>query len=201
MRKLWLIRHGTVVGDAARRYIGSTDLPMSGEGEAAIERVAGYLASAPLDLVLCSPLGRSRRTAEILCSGRHVQVRQLPALAEIDMGDWEGMLRSEVAHAYPEAWAARGRDIAGFRPPGGESFADLAARVVPVLECLAEWGTDLNVAIAGHAGVNRVLLCHLLGMPLEALFRIAQPPAALSLVEWPSGSPVVQLMGARGADA
>ncbi|MDR3374249.1 MAG: histidine phosphatase family protein [Ancalomicrobiaceae bacterium] len=197
MRKLWLIRHGAVVGDAHDRYIGRTDLPMSHDGEASIERIAAFLRPEPLDLVLASDLARSRRTAEILVAGRHVPIRVLPALAEIDMGDWEGALRSDIAHQHPEAWTARGLDIVGFRPPGGESFADLAARVVPVLECLADWGTDLSVAIAGHAGVNRTLLCHLLGMPLEALFRIAQPHGAISLIEWHRGTPTVQLLGAR----
>ncbi|MDR3497294.1 MAG: histidine phosphatase family protein [Ancalomicrobiaceae bacterium] len=196
MRKLWLIRHGSVVGDARDRYIGRTDLPMSRDGEVEIERVAAFLSREPLDLVLASDLARSRRTAEILADDRHVPIRVLPALAEIDMGVWEGRLRSDIAHAYPEAWAERGLDIVGFRPPGGESFADLAARVVPVLQDLAEWGTDLNVAIAGHAGVNRTLLCHLLGMPLDGLFRIAQAHGSVSLVEWRRAAAVVQLLGA-----
>ena len=50
------------------------------------------------------------------------------------------------------------------------------------------------VAIAGHAGVNRVILCHLLGAPLANLFQIAQRPACVNVVEWRKNEPVVTLI-------
>lgn len=196
MRKLWLVRHGAVTGDGAHRYLGRTDLPMSTEGEAQIRALRDLLRPERFDLVLASDLARSRRTAEILAEGRDVAVRVVPALREIDMGDWEGRLRAEVARDEPEAWAARGADIVGFRPPAGESFADLAARVGPVLDGL-ETAPERDVLVAGHAGVNRVLLCRLLGLPLDALFRIAQGHGSVSRVEWHGAGPVVHLLGAE----
>jgi len=82
---------------------------------------------------------------------------------------------------YPQEFRERGHNIAGFRPPGGESFTDLQQRVLPffltVLENLRE-----HVLIVGHAGVNRVILCYLLGMPLNNLFRIGQDYGALNII-------------------
>lgn len=58
MKTLWLIRHGRVVGDADRRFLGRIDLPMSPDGEAEIAAVAARLAKEPLDLILASDLVR-----------------------------------------------------------------------------------------------------------------------------------------------
>lgn len=179
MKTLWLIRHGRVVGDAHRRFLGRTDLPMSGQGEAEIAAVAARLAAEPLDLILASDLARSRRTAEILAAGRAVPIRVEPALREIDMGDWEMRERDEIARLEPEAWRARGGDIARFRPPGGESFADVAARLAPLVATLRADGAPDHVAVTGHAGVDRVLLTLLLDLPLDRLFAFAEPHGAV----------------------
>jgi probable phosphoglycerate mutase len=129
-----------------------------------------------------------------LASGPAIPIRVRPALREIDMGEWQGLSRREVAERLPDEYAARGRDIANFRPPGGESFADLAARVLPCWRDIVEDGDTQVVAIAGHAGVNRVILCHLLGAPLANLFRIAQRPACVNVIEWRKNEPVVALI-------
>jgi probable phosphoglycerate mutase len=110
------------------------------------------------------------------------------------MGEWQGLSRREVAKRLPDEYAARGRDIVNFRPPGGESFADLAARVLPCWRDIVADGETQVVAIAGHAGVNRVILCHLLGAPLANLFRIAQGPACVNVIEWRKSEPVVALI-------
>lgn len=199
MRVLWLIRHGRTVGDADRRYLGRTDLPMSRDGEAEIERVRRFLAAHPLDRILCSDLVRSRRTAEILAAGRAVPIEVEPGLREIDMGAWEGRERAELARADPDAWRARGADLEGFRPPGGESFADVADRATKVVSRLEIDPSPDHVLICGHAGVDRVLLARLLGLPLAAIFRFAQPHGAVSRLEFAGGGARLTLL-ARPSD-
>ena len=110
------------------------------------------------------------------------------------MGEWEARLRREIAEQQPQAYAERGADLVHYRPPGGESFADLAARVLPCWREIAAAHADGVVALAGHAGVNRVILCETLGMPLENLFRLAQRPGCLNIIEWRGGAPVVRLI-------
>jgi probable phosphoglycerate mutase len=194
MRTALLIRHGLVSEDAEERFLGVADAPMSAAGEAQIRELAERLrARVSPDAVYCSDLSRSRRTAELLAGGSAIPILVRPALREIDMGDWQGLSRREVAERLPDEYAARGRDIANFRPPGGESFADLAARALPCWRDIVESEAQV-VAIAGHAGVNRVILCHLLGAPLADLFRIAQRPACVNVVEWRKNEPVVTLI-------
>lgn len=200
MHSLRLIRHGAVVGDGVRRYLGRTDLPMNPEGEVQIMRLADRLRGERVDAILCSDLSRSRRSAEILAEGRDIAIDVRPCLREIDMGDWEGLAQADLARREPEAWAARGADIATHRPPGGESFADLRARVAPLLDELSDPDDRRHIVLAGHAGVNRVILCSLLGMALGNLFRLSQDHGCLSLIEWHSGRPVVRLLGATPTD-
>jgi probable phosphoglycerate mutase len=195
MRTALLIRHGAVGDGAEERFLGAADLPMSPAGEAQVRELAARLRLRAIpDAIYCSDLSRSLRTAELLADESAIPIRVRPALREIEMGDWQGLSRREIAERRPEDYAARGRDIANFRPRGGESFADLAARVLPCWRELVEDRETQVVAIAGHAGVNRVILCHLLGAPLANLFRIAQRPACVNVVEWRKNEPVVTLI-------
>jgi probable phosphoglycerate mutase len=197
MRAALLIRHGAVVGDADRRFIGATDCPMSDEGEAQIRDLAERLSARfPITAIYCSDLERSRRTAELLAAGQKTPIHVRPALREIDLGEWDGALRSAIAQFLPQEYEQRGRDIAGYRPPGGESFSDLAARVLPCWRALNAYGEDGVVAVAGHCGVNRVILCDVLGMPLANLFRIGQRPGSLNVIEGRPDAQTVRLLDA-----
>ena len=195
MRTVLLIRHGLLSENAEDCFLGAADAPMSSAGEAQIQELTQRLRlRVTLDAIYCSDLSRSRRTAELLTCGPDIPIHVRPALREIDLGDWQGLSRREVAVRQPDAYAARGRDIVNFRPPGGESFADLALRVLPCWRDVVEDSAAEVIAIAGHAGVNRVILCHLLGTPLANLFRIAQRPACVDIVEWRKNEPVVSLI-------
>jgi probable phosphoglycerate mutase len=131
---------------------------------------------------VASPLGRALEFARIVAGERAAEVDVSPAFSEIDLGTWDGRPMEEIRKGDPDSWQARGEDFAGFRPPGGESFADVRGRVVPAFEELAgKAGSDLLLVC--HAGVNRVILCHLLGMPLANLFRLGQNPGCLNVIE------------------
>ncbi len=181
-RLLFILRHGaTCALEGPKRYIGRTDFSLNELGAAQAEAWAECFSDIPLDVILCSNLKRSAETAAII--GRHCKLNPIveTSLREIDLGEWEGLSFEALKLCHPRAFAARGADLANFRPPGGESFGDLQQRVVGALEGILTHGPS-PVLLVGHAGVNRVLLCHLLGLPLANLFRLAQDPAGLSLV-------------------
>lgn len=138
--------------------------------------------SIPFGRVCCSSLSRSVSTARIIVHGRPLSIEAMPELDEINLGQWEGLPVDEVRRRFPLEYERRGADLAGYRIPGGESFSDVMARVLPVFEGITK-GRDENVLIVGHAGVNRVILCHLLGMPLNNLFRLGQDSCCLNIVE------------------
>jgi probable phosphoglycerate mutase len=181
-KKLLLIRHGQAGDSSAKRYIGQTDIELTNRGVAQARALARRLAPVPLERIVCSDLLRSLQTARFLAEAKGVPLEPDSGLREIFLGSWEGLPMAQVKKNNPQAFEHRGRDLAGYRPPGGESFADLQSRVVPVIRDILAQATG-PVAIVGHAGVNRVMLCHWLGLPLDRLFSLGQDPGGLSIVQ------------------
>lgn len=199
MTTIYLLRHGALGGDNRDRFVGQIDLPLAPQGVRQAEALARALRGRGIGAIYCSDLLRSQHTAEIIGGEIGVPVATRRDLREISLGAWEGLPRGEVARRFPAEFAARGRDLENYRVPGGESFADCRRRA------LAAWGAILadggeNVAIAGHAGVNRLLLCQLLGMAVANLFRIGQNYACVNIVEQNGERTCVRLVNSRPAD-
>ena len=184
MSTIYLIRHGEITQSHPRRFVGRQDLPLTDGGREQISRLADILATRSIDRVLCSPLARCMESAGILCSRLGGAPELVPDFCEISLGDWEGLSVDEVRARFPGCYEARGMDLAGFRPSGGESFHDLLHRAWPTFETVVKAATDGEVAIVAHAGVNRVLLCRILGLPLENLFRLEQDYGCLNIVRY-----------------
>jgi probable phosphoglycerate mutase len=195
-RVLYLVRHGKIrQEDDQRRYIGQIDLPLAEEGRKQADHLHRRLEHAEIGAAYCSDLIRSRETAEIAAGGLfEVVVR--PDLREIDMGKWEGLTFREVARQFPDEFKARGDDIGGFRVPGGESFVECGRRVVAAFEDILSRSAG-NVLVVGHAGVNRLLLCHVLGMPVQNLFRIGQDYSCLNIIQSSNSGYQVRLINGR----
>jgi alpha-ribazole phosphatase len=112
------------------------------------------LARLPLfDAIITSPLRRCRLLAEAIGAARGLTVETDPRLAEMDFGDWEGQPWSDIPRAGLDEWAA---DFLHARPHGGESVAQLQARVLAALAGYrARPGHHLLVT---HAGVIKAAL-------------------------------------------
>lgn len=182
-RKVYLVRHGKIrLEDGQRCYIGQIDLPLSDEGERQAQRLQKMLDSAAIGAVYCSDLVRSQRTAEIIAGRNGAAVTALRFLREISLGQWEGFSFADIARRFPDEFKARGADIGYYRIPGGESFADCSLRVVAAFQEILGASSG-DIAIVGHAGVNRVLLCHILGMPIANVFRIGQDYGCMNIIQ------------------
>jgi probable phosphoglycerate mutase len=120
-----------------------------------------------------SDLQRAAKTAEIVAADTGVEVELDARLREIDAGLWEGLTAEEAKERFPQDWAERERDLVGHRFPGGESFRELEHRVMAAFLDIVRRGGERPLIVA-HLGVNRVLLGHSLGLPLEKLFSFQQ---------------------------
>ena len=182
-QKILLLRHGAVQAPSTeKRFIGQTDLPLSAAGRRQARYWRDCLAKVPLSRIVCSDLSRCLETARIIAANRCITVSPCSGLREIHLGQWEGMSFRQVQQRWPDVFKARGSALSRFRPPAGESFFDLQQRVLPLFEQARDQQPN-NLLIVSHAGVNRIILCHLLGMPLENLFRIAQSYGAMNLMD------------------
>jgi probable phosphoglycerate mutase len=193
MTLLFLLRHGEIEWPEADCFIGRTDAPLGAEGRRQALAWNHELRSLEFTGLWSSDLQRAVETAAIVFAGRAVAVRSCRELRELDLGTWDGLPRRRVREQHPDLWQARGKDLAGFRPPGGESFSDLQERVVRRLQEIAATARGA-VCLITHAGVIRVLICHCLQMPLSNLFRIRLDYGSMSIVAYePDGVEVCAL--------
>jgi alpha-ribazole phosphatase len=180
---VYLLRHGAVQSvEDGKRYIGWQDPALSDVGLRQAHRWADYFADLALEEIFCSDLTRCLETARIIGTRCSVEPRARPELREVCLGSWEGQRFDTVKTNFPRDFQQRGDHIADHRPPEGESFRDLLHRAWPVFSAAAG-RVGVRLLIVTHAGVIRVLLCRLLGMPLENLFSIGQACGALNIID------------------
>ncbi|CCO09210.1 alpha-ribazole phosphatase [Desulforamulus hydrothermalis] len=192
-RYIFLVRHGALNAREGKRFIGQIDLPMSQEGINQAKRLSQVLSCVPLSHIFCSDLQRARHTAEIIAEKHNILPTVCQELREIYLGEWEGKSFEEICRKFPGDFIQRGKDIANFCPPGGESFSQCSRRVLPKLDEIMQTTTG-NILIAGHAGVNRLILCHILGIPLANLFRISQDYGCLNLISYRNEKYIVKVI-------
>jgi len=196
-----LVRHGETAWNREGRYQGRTDVPLSDTGRAQVTALAARLAQVPIVRAIASPLSRARETAEAIVAKRGLAIELDAGLVEISHGGWEGQLAADVERTHGEMFGlwrtAPSRDSpAG---PGAETLGEVEARAWPVLtRVCAHLGPDETALIAAHDAVNRVLLCRLIGLPVERLWTFRQSPATLNVL---SGSSLDRLQIVRLNDA
>lgn len=190
---LYLVRHGAIISVAGKAFIGQTEAPLSEEGVEQAWALRKWLQDVPFTRIISSDLSRSRRTAQIIAGRQGCPVDPVPALREINLGDWDGLGFQEIRQLFPEEFAARGRDMENWRPPRGESFADCRARVQAALGEISS-ASQGNVLVVGHAGVNRLILCSVLGIPVRNLHSIGQDYGCVNILDFTSSRTRVRLM-------
>ncbi|MCP4940187.1 MAG: histidine phosphatase family protein, partial [Phycisphaeraceae bacterium] len=146
-KQIWLLRHAATEWSKNGRHTGVTDLPLLPEGEDVARRLRPVVDAHHFDLVLCSPLQRARRTAELLGLGDGVVIDA--DLHEWNYGDYEGITTKVIRETVP-GWTVWSHPC-----PNGETGAEVATRAQRVIDrALAATG---DVALVAHGHYLRVL--------------------------------------------
>ncbi|MDQ6954047.1 MAG: histidine phosphatase family protein [Mariprofundaceae bacterium] len=168
-----LIRHGEVSG---RKHVarGSTDRPLSDEGWQQMQAVKDAIGQ--VDQIATSPLKRCRLFAESCDEPMFL----LPAMQEIDFGDWEDKSADEIddqalLHCFFN------KPI-HFQAPNGEAFDVFSQRVVEAWQTWLDTGTEQHRILLAHGCVIRVLLAHILAIPHENFWSLVIDTASWTRV-------------------
>ncbi len=172
MTDLILVRHGETVWHAENRYAGRTDVPLTGHGRAQAAALAAWAATARLSAVWSSPLSRARLTAAPAADACGLTPRVDERLYEVDFGRGEGLTRDEMSRRFPERLAAFLTDPVEHHLPDGEDPRHAAERAADCLADIAREQPDGRVLVVAHSTLVRLLLCHLLGIPLAHYRRV-----------------------------
>lgn len=166
--ELLIVRHAESVANAEERMQGQRDYPLSERGEAQAARLGRFLVNAGLrfDAAYTSPLTRARRTAELLTAALGLPEPELSSeLLELNAGQLQGLTRAEIVASFPGFLQRRLTELGDFSEYGGESYADVQARVRSLLERFHERHRPHahRLLVVAHGGTNfhlvKALVC------------------------------------------
>lgn len=155
---------------------------LSAEGERQAARLAEALAGARIDRVVCSPLDRTRATADAIAATHGLAAEAMDGLIELDMGDWTGRAIADL-HGDP-AWTDWNENRGAARIPAGESMGEAQARIVATLDRLASQADGQVLAVVSHADMIKAAVAHGLGLLLDNLGRFDVSPARVTRMVW-----------------
>ena len=174
-----LIRHGEPVGGSGR-YRGQIDDPLSEKGWWQMR--AAVADHCPWQAIVSSPLSRCAAFAEELSQRHGLSLSFDERLMEIGFGEWEGRTKDEISTEGPLVLQNFYTDPIKFSPPGAETLADFEQRIAAAWQAVLLQHAGHHVLLVVHAGVIRMLLRYVLAAPLESMFRINVPNAAITRI-------------------
>jgi len=180
-----LVRHGQTAWNREDRFRGREDLPLDEYGLWQARAAGAAIAERwNPTAIYCSPLVRAVQTASAIASVGGPELHEHSGLIDIDYGQWQGLSQVAAQEAFPvayETWLATPENA---MPPGGESLQEVAQRTAIALhELIARHPGQVFVAV-GHTVINRLLLCHVLGLPISSFWRLRQDTACINVFDW-----------------
>ncbi|MGG5811080.1 histidine phosphatase family protein [Falsiroseomonas sp. CW058] len=185
--RLFLVRHALVEPSARMTMYGTMDVglcELALAQEAASYRWLAHRLPQPARWFV-TPLSRTRFTAAAIFAAGYPEAELTvePRLIEQDLGEWQGLphdaFAGRLVHKPHPFWSIASQE----RPPGGESFADVVARVGPEVERLVEEHRGGDVVIVAHGGSIRAAIAHAMGIEPGAALSFSVKNLSLSRLE------------------
>ncbi len=173
-----MIRHGEPVG--GRRYRGQIDDPLSDKGWAQMRQALAE--HRPWDIIISSSLKRCIEFARELGQRHDIDVKADSRFIEIGFGEWEGRTAAELNQAIPNQVQRFLIDPLNHTPPGAETLYEFEARIIGAWNEMLEQHRGQHILLVGHAGMMRMILRHVLDMPLDRMYRIQVANAAITRI-------------------
>lgn len=190
-RLVGLLRHGEVEGGPCFR--GSTDDPLTATGlkqmqaatteDADQDHPGNQSGEQHWERVITSPLQRCAAFARVFAQQHSLPLTFDEQIKEMHFGTWEGRTAAELNAADPDALARFWDDPDGHPPPHGESLSHFQARVLAAWNNIIHHYPEQKILLVTHAGVIRILLCHLQQRPISKLLQIEVKHGALHNVQ------------------
>jgi broad specificity phosphatase PhoE len=186
---VYLARHGESDWNAANRFQGHSDRPLTELGRRQAQALADELAEvSTLAAIYSSPLRRASETAFAVGERVRLEPVLVEDLREVDVGSWTGLTRAEVEARHPadfRRWLDGGE---GWED--GESYAAMSARVLPALLGIAAGHEGDEILVISHGGPLRAIQAAAAGLELHEYRRLrrVEPNAGLSRVAVENGT-------------
>lgn len=187
---VYLLRHAATEANLSRppRLQGRQDTPLADTGVRQAQATRDFLAIRPIDYCFSSPLRRALQTAAIVAAPHGLTPQPLDALAECDVGRWEGLDWATIRQRDPEAYRhfVEGGDGTGY--PDGESFPEVHHRVAMALKEIVDRHAGQSVLVVGHRVANCTYLAGLMGLSLAQAQHVTLDNCGISVVVHQDGT-------------
>jgi probable phosphoglycerate mutase len=195
---LILVRHGQSEANAAGLLVGRTDSALTALGQRQAARIGEALAAGHAGQpvrVITSPLSRARDTAAIVAAAYGAAPPQIEErLIELDYGELDGQRPADLAQGMWAAW----RSDPTWRPPGGETLADLHARLDPLWVSLVTEAADGDVIAVTHVSPIKAAVAWVLGSGPELAWKLSLGVGAITRVACAGPAPALVSFGEKG---
>lgn len=180
MTQIILASNGNTPWDKDKIFQGSKDIPLDDLGREEAWAVGKWLKDENIHAVYTSPLSRARDTAIAIARHHNLEVLDLPGLADLSYGDWDGVPWKEVKVKYADLyrqWEAAPHTVC---LPNGEPLAVLRTRALGAVEEVVQRHPDQTVLFVAHRAVNKVLIAAFIGLDNSNFWRIAQDTTGIN---------------------
>jgi broad specificity phosphatase PhoE/ribonuclease HI len=181
-----LARHGATRYSLEKKFSGrgGHDVPLAPLGEAQAQALAAEsVVRGGFDVIVASPLLRTRQTARIVADATGADIDVHDDLAECSFGEWDGHTFAEVNARWPaevRAWL-NSTDVS---PPGGESFAECRDRVDGARRDILTRYAGQRVGIIAHVTPIKLIVGMCVDAPLDSLYRMELQPCSITTIAW-----------------
>lgn len=201
--RLLLVRHGETEWNRVSRFQGGIDVPLNDNGRAQAQQACEFLKDVQIDFAVSSPMLRPKETAGIVLKQHpNVKLDLQEQFREIDHGLWEGKYESEIKQEYPELlhqWQIAPETV---QMPEGENLQQVWDRAIACWDGIVQStelsDTELKTGlVVAHDAINKVILCHVLGLSPASIWCIKQGNCAVTVVDYPHGlkkAPILEAM-------
>ena len=192
--RIILIRHGQTAWNTQEIFRGRADVPLDEVGLRQAQALAEAMRAEPISAIFTSPLSRAVQTAQALADSHGLVPVAVQDLIDIDFGAWEGLPHDGVREQFPELYATWQAQPEGVTFPGGENLEAVRQRASAALAELVEQCPGQTIALVAHRVVNKVLICHILGLPNSHFWQIKQDTAAINRFRGTSAGYIVDCL-------
>jgi len=185
---IYFVRHGETILTPERKFsgTGTLDPELMQEGLDQAELVAKECAKLGAEVLISSPLKRTRQTAEAIARTTGLDIIFDEAWYELSFGTWDGKAIEEVREQEPDEYQAW-LNSSSYAPPGGESYDEASIRIEEALERLVAEYPGKKTIVVTHNGVIKTAAKIAVGAPSDAVFHMDATPCSISSISiWPS---------------
>jgi len=182
--RILLVRHGQTDFNLTHRFQGRIDIPLNEEGKSQTQALALALKHESLTAVYSSPLMRAMETARsIKVFHPSTPLFEEEGLIEMDLGKLDGKKAGKWILKHQEFYKVWRTAPSRLKMPGGESLEEVQIRALDTLERITKpYPPGSTLLLCSHNFVNRTIICHALGLPLDRFLDFQQDAAALNVL-------------------